>query len=334
MSRLGTLKQLFKSIRAEIKAYLRQEQWKEALIFFCFVLLSLGLWMMQSLQQEYEINVRIPIKYKNITPDIAFMQTPPAELSVKVKDKGSVLLNYSLAHSFAPLEADIKTEQQTGRLTVSRQEIENSIRKQLITTTSLIGFEPKNIDIAYGKQAKKVLPVVFNGTVQTTFGVKIAGEISFRPASIQVFANAALLDTMKEVKTVFTEIKKGNKTIARNVQLQTVPGTTFEPKSVSITIPIEAYTEKNMEVPILCTDIPPHYAIRLFPSIAKINCSVPLSRFKEISPDDFKIQIRFADLEQNATGVIPLQLDRKPAGVDVVRIIPNKIEFILEKINN
>ena len=32
MSRLGQIKQTFKSVRIEIKAFLRRQQWKEALI--------------------------------------------------------------------------------------------------------------------------------------------------------------------------------------------------------------------------------------------------------------------------------------------------------------
>ena len=56
MSRLGQIKQTFKSVRIEIKAFLRRQQWKEALIFFCFILLAFGFWLLQSLQQEYEID--------------------------------------------------------------------------------------------------------------------------------------------------------------------------------------------------------------------------------------------------------------------------------------
>ena len=59
MSRLGQIKQTFKSVRIEIKAFLRRQQWKEALIFFCFILLAFGFWLLQSLQQEYEIDIRI-----------------------------------------------------------------------------------------------------------------------------------------------------------------------------------------------------------------------------------------------------------------------------------
>ncbi len=333
MSRLGTLQQTFKSARIEIKAFLRRQEWKEALIFLCFVLLAFGFWLMQSLQQEYEIDIQVPIKYKNIPPDIAFTQTLPEAIAVKVKDKGSVLLNYSLGRGFSPLETDMNTQQETGHLIVSQAEIESSIKKQLIATTSLIKFEPQAIDISYSKREQKEVPVIFNGSVQTTPGVKIAGEILIRPHTVHVYANNLILDTLQTVRTLFTEIRKSNKTVQRTIQLQPIPGATIEPTSVDVTIPIEAYTDKTVEVPVVCTDVPPHYTIRMFPSVVKVSCSVPLSHFKEITPDDFEIRIHFADLEQNVSGTLPLQLNQKPEGVDVAHITPDKIEFILEQVN-
>mgnify|MGYP000542053839 CR=1 FL=1 len=57
MSRLGQIKQTFKSVRIEIKAFLRRQQWKEALIFFCFILLAFGFWLLQSLQNGYSRQV-------------------------------------------------------------------------------------------------------------------------------------------------------------------------------------------------------------------------------------------------------------------------------------
>ena len=104
------INQSFKSARMKINAFLRRQRWKEALIFFFFVLLSLGFWLLQSLQQEYEIEISIPVRYKNIPPDISFTETPPQEIIAKVKDKGSVLLNYSFGRSFAPIETNMKNQ--------------------------------------------------------------------------------------------------------------------------------------------------------------------------------------------------------------------------------
>lgn len=332
MAGFGQIKQTFKSARIEIKAFLRRQQWKEALIFFCFVLLALGFWLLQSLQQEYEIDINIPVRYKNVPPNIAFTGTPPEKITVRVKDKGSVLLNYSFGRSFVPIEANMKTmPEKSGKLIIDKKEIESDIKKQLIATTSLIGFEPQHIDVAYSTRVKKEIPVIFNGSIHTDAGFKISGELTISPNKINVYASDVVLDTLKEVQTVFTEIKKGNKTITRNIQLQKIEGATFDPANITITIPIEEFTEKTLDIPVVCNDLPSHYILRTFPSTVKVNCSIPLSRFKDVSANEFAVNISFSDLEQNTSGSIPLQLTKKPNWVDATTITPDKIEFILEQ---
>lgn len=332
MSRLGQMKQTFKSVLKEIKAFLHRQRWREALIFLFFIFLSLGFWLLQSLQQEYEITLTIPVKYKNIPPDISFTEAKPEFIHIKVKDKGSVLLNYTFARSFVPIEVNMKNHPgQNGRLLIKKKEIESDIQKQLIATTSLISMDPQQIDITYSKRIKKEIPVTFNGSIQTVPGFKVSGEISITPQHIHVYASDAVLDTLIDVKTMFTEIRKGNKTITKNVQLQSIKGATFDPIQVSVIIPIEEFTEKTVDIPVVCTDLPPYYTLRTFPATIKVTSSIPLSRFKDLSEDQFAIQISFKDMEQNVSETLPIQLSKKPDWVDNVVLVPDKIEFILEQ---
>lgn len=322
----------FKSARIEINAFLRRQRWKEALIFFFFVLLAFGFWLLQSLQQEYEIEIKIPVRYKNIPPDISFTATPPHQVVAKVKDKGSVLLNYTFGRSFAPIEVNMKKEaEKSGMLAVSKKMIENDILKQLLATTTLVGFDPSSIETPYSKRVKKDIPVVFNGTIATDPGFHVSGEIRISPANVSVYASDVVLDTLQQAQTVFTEIKKGNKTITRTIALEKISEATYDPTSVTVSIPIEEFTEKTLEIPIICTGIPRNYILRTFPSVAKVTCSVPLSRFKDLSEDDFEIKFPFKDLEQNVSGSLPIHLTKKPDWVDSATLEPDKIEFILEQ---
>lgn len=332
MSGLETIKHSFKSVRIKTKAFLRRQRWKEALVFFCFLLLSFGFWLLQSLQQEYEIGITIPVRYKSMPADIAFSGTTPHEIEVRIKDKGSVLLNYSFGRTFAPIEANMKDSKgKNGTLFISKKEIENDILKQLISTTSLASFEPQQIDAAYSKRLHKEVPVVFNGTIQTDAGFQESDEITIRPNMINVYASKAVLDTILEIKTVFTEVKKGTKTIVRNLQLQKIDGATLDPSVVAVTIPIEEYTEKTLSIPVVCQKIPPHFTVRMFPAEVKVICSVPLSKFKDLSEEEFAVRISFADLEQNVSGTIPITLSQKPDWVRTATLSPDKVEFILEQ---
>ena len=61
-------------------------------------------------------------------------------------------------------------------------------------------------------------------------------------------------------------------------------------------------------------------------------CSVPLSRFKNLSEEMFEIHIPYKELEQSVSGTLPVTLTKKPDWVHGVTLTPDKIEFILEHI--
>ena len=145
----------------------------------------------------------------------------------------------------------------------------------------------------FSQRVHKEIQVVFNGDIHMEAGFQLSGDIQINPQKINAYATAAILDTLTSVKTAFTEVKKANKNITRTVQLIKVDGVNFDPENVSITIPIEEYTEKTLEIPVSCSHIPPHYTVRMFPAVVKVTCSVPLSRFKGLSEDMFSIHIPF-----------------------------------------
>ena len=332
MSRLDPIQKSFKSVRRKTKAFLHRQKWKEALVFSAFVLLALGFWLLQSLQQEYEIGIVIPVRYKNVPADIAFNGTVPDKIDARVKDKGSVLLNYTFGRGFAPIEVNMKaTEGKSGDTLITKREIENDILKQLLNTTALTDFTPHQIEIGYSKRMHKQVPVAFDGDIQTDAGFLLSGEIILKPGYVNVYASQSLLDTLQFVYTAPTRIQKGNKTVTRTVQLQPVAGANLEPAVVTLTVPIEEYTEKTLEIPVTCTGIPIHYTVRIVPPTVKVNCSVPLSRFKELAEDQFAIRIPFKELEQNLSGTLPIHLSEQPEWVRTATLTPDKVEFILEQ---
>ena len=99
MSRLENIQNSFKSIQAKTKAFSTETDGKRSWSFsfrpFGFRFLAT-----QSLQQEYEIELVFPVKYKNVPADIAFNAPEVETITAKVKDKGSVLLNYTFGRSF------------------------------------------------------------------------------------------------------------------------------------------------------------------------------------------------------------------------------------------
>jgi hypothetical protein len=264
--------------------------------------------------------------------DMAFVQTPPSEISVRIRDKGSVLLNYTLGQQKASIAVNMQdTSGPNYTLLLSAHDIEGIILKQLIPSTNLLSFDPQQIEVPYSKLKRKRLPVSFDGEIRTEPGFLVSGELLITPSETDVWAGESVLESLSAVSTVYTEINDGNKTITRKLKLRKVEGATFDPDVVTVVIPIEEYTEKTLEIPIVCKYVPKGYAIRMFPSAVRLTCNVPLSMFKDLSEDDFSVEI-VGDPEQNVSGILPVRLTRKPYRVNRATLSQDSIEFILEQI--
>lgn len=331
MLRLDTANKRFKSALIKIKAFLHSQSWKEVLIFLLFLLISLGFWILQSMNEEYEVEIAIPVRYKDIPADIAFTQSPPREISISIKDKGNVLLNYSIGRIIAPLEVSYKTQSKAGIMRVSRQEIEAHLSKQLFTTTQLHRFSPTEIEVTTSKKKEKKVPVVFNGSVLPEDGYGLADKINLSPTSIYVYSTQNVLDSITEVRTKYTDFRNVKKSISKSLPLEPISGVSFEQTSATVSIQIEEFTEKTLDIPVICTGIPDRHIVRMFPPAVKVNFNVPLSKYKEVTEKDFSIRIKFSELEQYVSGSVPVVLNEKPDWIQAYSLAPNKVEFIIEQ---
>ena len=80
----------------KIKDFLLSDKSREFLIFLFFFLIAGGFWLLQTLNNDYEAEFSIPVRVKDLPNNVVLTSEPPSELRVRVKDKGTVLLNYML----------------------------------------------------------------------------------------------------------------------------------------------------------------------------------------------------------------------------------------------
>ena len=324
----------FKSICKKIKVFFLRLGWKEALIFLFFILLALGFWLLQNLQQEYEIEIFIPVKYTNMPIEMRSTEHYPQEIVAKVRDKGNVLLNYTWLRSFHPVEVNLEDVRKEGHIQVSRRTIEAGISKQLLTTTSILNIEPQTLTIEYMELQHKDVPVEMDIAVSLEPGYQISGSMTVAPEKVRLYANSHTLDSITSVKTVYSEVKKVNQTQEIKLRLQQKAGVQMEPEEVTVTIPVEEFTEKRITLAVTCNDLPDHYVLRTFPSLIEVVCNVPISRFRELTESDVEIQIPYQEFEARQTaGKIPLYLTKQPLWIVHPVIIPDVIEFIIEQNN-
>jgi len=316
-------------------AFFRRQQWKEIFIFIFFLLLSSGFWLLQSLQQDYERKIELPLRYKNVPSEWVIPESNPAKISILLKDKGTTLMYYSWKANFDPVDISVSGLPRSTEYTlnISGSMIETAVSKQLISSTSIISIEPREIVLRYDSLGSRMVQVVENVVISTKPGFQVSDSIKISHREVRIYGSQKILDTLNVVKTKLVTLENLSKTKDMNVHLDLPKGVKSDNEMIKLTVPVEEFTEKKLQLPVVCSDIPGDYALRMFPSNVEVTCNVPLSQFKELTEDKIEILIPFSEFEENLnTGKILLRLTKKPSWVMSSVIVPNELEFIIENL--
>ena len=84
----------FKKYYTTVKNFLLGPKNKEFLIFLFFFFVSAAFWLLQSLNETFDVELKVPLKLENVPSDVVITSDLPSDLNVMVRDKGTVLVRY------------------------------------------------------------------------------------------------------------------------------------------------------------------------------------------------------------------------------------------------
>jgi len=316
--------------RKNVHAFLKTKFFKDAVLFLFFGFVAFGFWVLQTLQQDFEISTPINIQYKNLPDGYVLTGRPVEQLEVTVRDKGSALLAYVVGNKFAPIELNL-SDSRNGIINFDPQQLESIISKQLVPTTNLVKIAPDSINVHYARLDKKRVPVRFAGEAIPQSGYMLDKPVATEPQFIEVYAPAAVLDTLSYIPTEGVRFNKIAKKLKRDVKLKFPPNVTSKTTNAELTISVEAAAEKKIEVPVSIDRIPKNLNVKLFPSKIEVSCRLPLSKHNQLSASDFRVEVSYSDIVDNKNGWVIAKITRQPDYVDFTRLLPSRIDFILEE---
>lgn len=315
-----------------IKDFLLSDKSREFFLFLFFCVVAGGFWLLQTLNYDYETEFSMPVKLKGVPDNIVITQEPVNEVRVKVKDKGTVLLNYMLGKSFFPINLKFAESSDAGsHVQVLSALFEKSVLAQLNASTRLLSIKPDTLEYYYAAGKSKRVPVKLQGTVSSGREYYLSDTI-FTPDSVWVYAPQAVLDTITAAYTTPIVAEDVSDTLQCEASLQTAPGVKLVPSLVKLALPVDIYTEKTVEVPLHGVNFPANRLLRAFPSKIQITFQVGLSRFRQITADDFYLSVSYEELRRLGSDKYTVKLNRMPQGISHVRFNPPQVDFLIEQI--
>ena len=293
-----------------------------------------GFWLLQTLNSDYEAEFSIPVRMKDVPNNVVLTSEPPSELRVRVKDKGTVLLNYMLGKSFFPVNLGfLDYKGKDNHVKIYASDFEKKILSQLNVSSKILSIKPDTLEYIYSEGKSKLVPVRFQGKVTAGLQYYVSDTIC-NPDSVLVYAPEGILDTITTAYTQKINLENISDTTRRRIPLNSERGVKFVPASVEMIFPVDIYTEKTVEVPLHGVNFPADKALRTFPSKVQITFQVGLKRFRSIKASDFIINISYEELLKLGSDKYTVKLKSFPSGINQIRIVPEQVDFLIEQITS
>lgn len=304
---------------------------KEFLIFLIFLALSAATWFINVMNESYETEVLVPVKITKVPANVVITTDIQDSLHVTIRDNGFALLKYMFNNVEKPINVvfdDYSDAQYSGQIAV------NSLSRQIrsrFRQANIVSVKPDRLDFYYNYGSHKRVPVQLAGNI-TPADMYYLSKIKLSPDSVTIFATEDMLDSIKYATTKPLNISNLHDTTQVAVSMVTIKGVKFEPNIINVKLYPDIYAEDNIEVPIICRNLPAGKTLRTFPSKATVHFVAGLKNMRNIIASDFVVETDYneftADTLSSKCHLILLSV---PDMVSRATLTTTDVEYLIEE---
>lgn len=302
---------------------------KEILTFSFFLLLSFFFWTLQVLREEITTSYTINLEITDIPKNILITSKIPA-IDVKLRDQGADLFNLYRKENKPVTVPFSPKDMRSGRYTLSPEDILSIVQKRITGSAQIISVYPNSLVLYFSIGQSKQLPIKVNGDFRTKQQYMISGEITTDPQMVTAYAPEDLLAKLEECETDSLFLQNLSETYTTDIGIKPVPGVKFYPDKVRLDVPVESFTQKELQVPFVIKDLPEDKILRTFPANASISCFVALSKYSQMKKEEFSVIVDYKDIVNEKQNKVKVKLEDYPVYVSNVQLLNDSVEFIIE----
>ncbi len=311
---------------------------RDVIIFAFFLLLSFIFWYLNSLGKIIESDLKYPVRYINLPKERVLSEDLPSRLDLNLKGPGYSILKLKLSGSRAPLILDISTinyRRVPGSNTLSYYFLSSgliqTLKNQLRTECEIVSLKPDTLFFTFDRIIARAVPVIPDVEILTEKQYSVMGKIEVNPDTVIITGPKHIIDTVKSVKTRFKRLTGVDETITRSLLLRTSNEYTSSLKKVMLTVPVEQFTEAEINVPVKILNCPDSIDVKIFPDEVTIRCQVAVSDYNQLKERPFEVVLDLNKVNLNSDDKIPVEIPNVPPFVNSLRVSPSKVDFLIEK---
>jgi hypothetical protein len=302
--------------------------------FFAFLIASSLIWVLITFSREYKTSISYEMNFINIPQKNILLETAPQKISLYVKGSGFRLFWSQLFDK--KINIDVSKFAQKSKVlsfVLSKNQLSN-IRKQLVAGVEVENILKDTIYVKMGFLFSKKVVLKPNLNINYQVGYKLLGDVHVVPDSIVIsgaesqLKNISFLDleTLKltDIKTDFSK----RVAILKPSKMKSIKLTISK---AEISAKVDKFTEGSLQVPFKIQNIPSDIKLTTLSETVLVTFVVALSQFSRVSAASFVIECDYEMSSKNELGYLIPKIILKPDFVENIKIIPTKIDFLIQK---
>lgn len=319
-----------RSVMQILKNFLLSNINKQLFTFLFFLILSAIFWLILTLNEGYEKELKIPVRIVNVPKNV--MLTSPSVDTVRatVRDQGWVLLNYMFGEYNNNVKIDFRNYDKTfGKGVVPNADLKRLIEQSLESSSKVTAVKPEKLEYFYNNGEHKRVPVHWNGRVipEQLFFIS---HVNYKPDTVDVYASREKLDSIRIVYTEPLNYVGFRDTLLVDCKLAHAADVKVVPERIQVVFHTDLLTEESIDVPIKCINLPAGKTLRTFPAKVRVNFVAGVSQIRELTADEFTVVADYLEIEQKASEKCNIYLKEVPHGISRATLNTKQVDYLIE----
>lgn len=297
-----------------------------------FLALSGVFWLMMTLNETYEKEMRIPVHIVNVPQNVVLTSDSVDTVKVSLSDKGFVLLGYMYGDGLRPLKVNFKNYMRsTGTGSVTAAELQRMMYQQLSASTKITSTKPDRLEYFFNYGLHKRVPLRWSGRVIPEH-LYFISHTEYETDSVDIYASQEKLDSINIVYTEPLNYANFRDTLSVRCNLQKMRGVKSVPDNVKITFYTDVLTEASIkDIPIQGINMPEGKVLRTFPSKVTIKFVAGVSLYRTLSAKDFTVVADYKDIASHPSDKCTLHIKKVPQGISRATLDIKQVDYLIEE---
>jgi YbbR domain-containing protein len=299
--------------------------------FFTCLVLALFAWVVTVLSNPYKFTVKEALDFKNTPQKRAFHSLQSDTVTATINGTGWDMLFSKINTANKSVTIDLRTLENKSYVVLNSQL--DQINSKRENNQQISAFVPDTLYFDFSNRRVKRIPVHLVTGLRFQHQFFQSGNVSIKPAYVIINGPANVIDKITEWRSDTLRVDSIDQTINTRVNLEPVKegNLSVYPKSVQVTIPVDEYTEKILQVPVKLINNRGNDDVKMFPQEVKVTFIISLSNYAQTDEDFFEATADLDLWRLRGYKSLPVVISKMPAYCRIVKIEPRNIDFIIKK---